>query len=156
MNNNGPSETRSKTSQGRSAGGFLVILRAVALIALIVGAAGSLFFMFRAGQHTPRFLLVLFTIWVLAPFVALFWADTVSKRWSTLIRWTLYCVMLIVALISLAIYGEWIDVKPSGSANAFLWVIVPPASVIFTAMVVSITAFISSRLSRQSNPGENS
>jgi hypothetical protein len=149
MSNNDPSERTSKTSQGSPEGGLLGLLHAVALIALVVGATGSLVFMFRAGQHTPRLLLVLFTIWVLSPFAALLWANIVSKRWSVLTRGTLYCVMLIVTVGSLAIYGELVDLRPPGSANAFLWVIVPPISLLFITIVVSIAAFLSGRSSHR-------
>ena len=139
----------SINSPGEPEGGFLGLLRAVALVALVVGATGSLGFMFRAGQHTPRLLLVLFTIWVLSPFVALLWANMVSKRWSVLTRATLYCVTLVVTLGSLAIYGELVDLRPPGSANAFLFVAVPPVSLAFITIMVGIAAFISVRLSRQ-------
>ena len=135
----------TKTSQGKPAGGPYRLLRTVALIALAVGAMGSLVFMFREGQHTPRFLLVLFTIWVLSPFAALLWANTLSKRWSLPTQVTLYCVMLLVALGSLAIYGEWVDVKPAGSANAFLFVAVPPVSLLFITIMVSMAAWLSNR-----------
>lgn len=151
MNNNDPGQTTTKASQGKPEGTLLRILRAVALIVLIIGATGSLVIMFREGQDTPRFLLVLFTIWVFAPFAALFWANTVSKRWSVVTRATLYCVMIIVALSSLAIYGELIDVRPAGSANAFLFVAVPPLSLVFITIIVGILAFISSRSSRGGN-----
>ena len=149
MSNNDPSEITSKTSQGRPESGFLSLLRAAALIALVVGATGSLVFMFRAGQHTPRLLLILFTIWVLSPFVALLWANTVSKRWSVLTRGMVYCVTLIVTLGSLAIYGEWINARPAGSANAFLFVIVPPVSLLLSAIVVPMAALLSGKLSRR-------
>lgn len=149
MSSNDPNEMTYKTSQGRTEGRFLGFLRAVALIALAVGVIGSLAFMFREGQQTPRFLLVLFTIWVLAPFVALLWANKVSKHWSVLTRGTLYCVTLIVALGSLAMYGEWINVKPPRSANAFLFVVVPPVSLLFIMISVAIASFISGRVSRR-------
>src|SRR5436190_11481004 len=103
MSNNDPDEITSNTSQGKPEGKSLRLLRAAALVALVVGAAGSLGFMFRAGQHTPRLLLILFTIWVLSPFVIILWAITVSKRWSVLTRAALYYVTLIVMLGSLAI-----------------------------------------------------
>jgi len=149
MSNNIPSEISSKPSQESRESGFLRLLRAVALIALIVGAIGALGFMFRAGQHTPRLLLILFTIWVLSPFVVLLWANTLSKRWPALTRVTLYCVTLIVALGSLAIYGELIDLRPPGSANAFLFVAVPPVSLLFITIVVLMAALLSGRLSRR-------
>ena len=149
MSINGPNEITSKASRGRPEGGFLGLLRAVALIAPVVGATGSLGFMFRAGQHTPRLLLVLFTIWVLSPFAALLWANIVSKRWSVLTRATLYCVTLVITLGSLAIYSELVVVRPRGSANAFLFVAVPPASWVFMTTVVTIAALVSRRWSRQ-------
>jgi len=130
-------------------GGFLSLLRTAALVALVVGATGSLVFMFLAGQHTPRLLLILFIFWVLAPFVALFWANMVSNRWSVVTRATLHCVTPIVALGSLAIYGEWIDIKPAGSANAFLFVAVPPVSLVFITIIVGIAALLSGRLSHR-------
>ncbi len=149
MSNNGPSEIISKTGQGRPEGGSLRVLRAASIIVVAVGAIGSLVFMFRAGRRTPRFLLILFTIWVLSPFVALLWANTVSKRWSVLTRATLYCVTIIVTLGSLAIYSEWVNLRPAGSANAFLFVAIPPASLLFIGIVVPMAALLSRRLSRR-------
>jgi hypothetical protein len=151
MNNNNPSEI-AKTSQTRPEGSFLSLLRAMALIALAIGAIGSLLFMFRQGQHTPRLLLVAFTFWVLSPFVALLWANSLSKRWSALTQVTLYCVMFLVALGSLAIYGEWLNVRPAGSANAFLFVAVPPVSLLLIVLVVSIAAILSGGLSNRNKP----
>lgn len=151
MNNKVPDQVTFKTGQEESEGGFIAVVRTVSVIVLIVGAAGSLLFMFRAGQQTPRLLLILFTLWVLAPFAALFWATMTSKRWPSVTRGTLYGVSLIVALSSLAIYSELIDIKPVGSANAFLYVIVPPLSLILGAIAVLIAALISGRRSRREN-----
>jgi len=114
MSIDGPDEITSEASRGRPDGGFLGLLRAVALLAVVAGAGGSVGLMLRAGQRTPRLLLVLFTIWVLSPFVALLWAYMVSKRWSLVTRATLYCVTLVVTLGSLAIYGELVVLRPPG------------------------------------------
>jgi hypothetical protein len=149
MSINGPSAKTSKTGRGGPEGGLLGLLRTVALIAMVAGAGGSLGLMLRAGQRTPRLLLVLFTIWVLSPFVALLWANMVSKCWSDLTRATLYCVTPVITLGSLAIYSELVVVRPHGSANAFLFVIVPPASWVFMTLVVLTAALISGRLSRR-------
>ena len=129
----------TKESQGKPER----ILRAAALIAVVIGATGSLIFMLRAGQRTPLFLLILFIIWVLSPFAGLLWANIVSKRWSVVTRMTLYCVTLVVALCSLAVYSELVVARPPGSANAFLWVAVPPVSWGFAAIVVGLAAFLS-------------
>ena len=144
-----PGEISSKTSHGESADRFLDLLRAVALLAAVAGAAGSLGLMLRAGERTPRFLLVLFTIWVLSPFAALLWANMVSKRWSVLTRATLYCVTFIITLGSFAVYSEWVDVKPAGAASAFLFVAVPPASWVMMTIVVSSAAFLERRRSHR-------
>lgn len=125
--------------------GFPGPLRVAAGIAVVAGAVGSLTLMLRAGQRTPRFLLVLFIIWMLSPFAALAWAIVVSTRWALLTRVTLYGVTLVVALGTLAVYGDVVSVKPAGSPNAFLWVLVPPASWVLIVSVVSIAALRSRR-----------
>ena len=148
MSINGRGEMTSKVSLGRPEGGFLGPLRAAALIAVLAGAAGSVGLLLRAGQRSPRLLLVLFLIWVLAPFVALVLAHVVSKRWSVLTRATLYSVMLVVTLGSLAIYG-YDALRPRKAQAAFWYVLVPPVSWLLVAIVVPIAALISGRLSRR-------
>ena len=135
--------------QRRPEGGLLGLLRAAALIAVLVGAVGSVGLMLRAGQRTPRLLLVAFIFWVASPFVVLASANIVSTRWSAVTRATLYSVTLVLTLGTLAIYGNLIVVAPSGSSNAFRFVVVPPASWLLLAIVVSIAALISRRLSRR-------
>src|SRR5688572_26439979 len=103
----------TSASQRSLDGGFLDLLRVVALIAVVIGGVGSLGLMLRAGRNTPRFLLVLFILWILAPFVALGWANVVSRRWSVVTRATLYCVTLVLTVSSLILYGE-IVLPPEG------------------------------------------
>ena len=131
--------------------GFLGFFRAVALMAVPAGAVGSVGLMLRADQRTPRFLLVLFFFWVLSPFVALAWANVVSKRWPVLVRATLYCVTFLITLGSLACYGKLI-LPPAGSPRAFMFVAVPPASWLFMTIVISMAALIS-RGRSQRGPG---
>jgi len=149
MSMNDPNKITSKSSQPGSNGPFLRLLRTATLVSAAVGAIGSLAFMFRAGQDSPRILLVLFTFWILAPFAALLWAVIVPKRWSAVTRATLYWVTIVVAAASVAIYGDLVHVKPAGSPNAFLFVIVPPVSVAFIAIAVGMAALISGRTSRR-------
>ena len=150
MSINGRGESTSEVSRGRGERGFLGLLRAAALIAVLAGAAGSLGLMLHAGRRNDsRILLVLFTIWVLSPFVALVLAYVVSKRWSVLTRATLHSVMLVLTLGSLAIYGD-VALGPPRAKTAFVFVVVPPASWLLIAIVVPIAALISGRLSRRS------
>ena len=123
-------------------------LRLAFIAVLVAGAVTSEVLLLRAGQRSPRLLLVLFTIWVLAPFAGLLWASRVSQRWSVMTRATLYCVGILIALASVAIYGEFVSVRPSGAANAFQWVMVPPVSLVVMTIVVAIASFIGARRSR--------
>jgi hypothetical protein len=129
--------------------GILGLLHAAALIAVTAGAVGSVGLLLRAGQrNNSRLLLVLFTIWVLSPFVVLASADVVSKRWSAITRGALYSLMLVLPLASVAIYATG-AFKPAKSGAVFLFVAVPPVSWVLIASGVSIAAFLSGRLSRR-------
>ena len=125
---------------------LLNILRAVAWIAVVVGAVGSVGLTLGAGRNTPRLLLVLFVMWVLSPFVALAWANMQSKHWSVLTQMTLYCLTLVITLSSLAIYGGVVS-PPTGSAHAFIFVVVPPGSWLLMAIVVPLVTWISRKRS---------
>ncbi len=149
MSINERGQMTSKVSQGRREGGFLGLLRTAALIAVPAGAVGSVGLMLHAGRrNNSRILLVLFAIWVLSPFMALIMADVVSKRWPVLTRATLYCVMLVLTLGSLAIYGD-VALGPPRAQTAFVFVVVPPASWLLVGIVVPIAALVSGRLSRR-------
>ena len=140
----------SNESQKSPEGGFLGQLRAAALIAVLAGAVGSLGLLLRAGQRSPRFLLALFVIWVLAPFVALAWATAVSKRWSVHTRATLYSVMLVATLGSLAVYGD--DALGHRRPQAaFVYVLVPPVSCLLAAIALAVAALISGRRSHRND-----
>ena len=139
----------SNASQGKPEARFLSVLRAAAAIALLVGAVGSVGLMLRAGHRNPsRLLIILFTFWVLSPFMVLVLANAVSKRWSVLNRATLYVVMLVVTFGSLAIYGA-LAFGPLRAKTGFVFLVVPAASWLLMAIVVAIAAVISGRLSRR-------
>jgi hypothetical protein len=151
MSINGRGEWTSEVNRGKPECGFLGLLRAAALLAVLAGAAGSFGLMLHAGRRNDsRILLVLFTIWVLSPFVALVLADVVSKRWSVLTRATLHSVMLVLTLGSLAIYGD-VAFGPPRAKTAFVFIVVPPASWLLMATAVPIAALVSGRLSRRSD-----
>ena len=148
MSINGPSEISAKAIRGRPDGGFLGFLHAVALTAVVAGAGGSVGLMLWVGHRNPsRILVVLFAIWVLSPFMALLLANMVSKRWSVLTRATLYGVMLILTLSSLAFYGDVVW-RPRPQP-AFVFLVIPLGSWLLMMIVVPIAALISGRLSRR-------
>jgi hypothetical protein len=130
----------------------MIVLRRAALIAVLVGAAGSVGFLLRAGQRTPRLVLVIMLLWVLAPFVALALADVVSRRWTVLAqaptRATLYSLMLVLGLGSLAVYVDD-AVRPRQAQAAYVFVMVPLVSWLVMAIAIPIAALRSRRLSRR-------
>ena len=141
-------EMTSIMNRGGPEGGFPGGLRAVALIAVLAGATGSISLWVHATRHPPVVIVVIFVIWVLSPFVGLVLAYVVSQRWSVLTRATLYSVMLVVTLGSLAIYG-YDAVRPRKAQAAFWYVLVPPVSWLLIATVAPIAALVSRRRSRR-------
>ena len=149
MSIEGLGEMTAEANRGRTGGGFLRLLHAVALTAVAVGAIGSVGLMIWVGHRNPsRLLLALFVIWDLSPFIGLVLADMVSQRWSTITRATLYGAMLILALGSLALYGD-VVLRPRPQP-AFRFLVVPLGSWLLMTIVVPIAALISGRLSRRS------
>jgi len=78
--------------------------------------------------------------------VALVLAHVVSKRWSVLNRATLYCVMLLLTLASLAFYGD-VAFGHAAVKVGFAFLVFPLASWLLIAIAVAIAALISRRLS---------
>ena len=148
MSINGPSEITTKANLGRPERGFLRLLHAMALAAVVIGAAGSVGLMIWVGHRNPSLLLLgLFVIWDLSPFIGLVLADMASKRWSVITRATLHSVMLILTLGSLAFYGD-VVLRPRPQP-AFRFLVVPLGSWLLMVIVVPIAALISGRLSRR-------
>jgi hypothetical protein len=121
----------------------------MARIAVVAGAGGSAGLTLYAGRHNAsRLLIVLFTLWVLSPFMALAWANMVSKGWPVVTRAALYGLMLALPLGSLAIYGD-AALGPPRPKPAFVFLVVPMASALLIAIVIPVAAFLSGRLARR-------
>lgn len=124
-------------------------LAAAARTALWVGAAGCLALMLYAGRSNRHILItVLFIFWVLAPFVAIAWAARMSDGWSSATRATLHAVTLIITALSLAIYS-YRAAFPPRTTGAFVFVIVPPLSVLLLLIALATAALMSRRSSQQ-------
>jgi hypothetical protein len=115
-------------------------LRAAALIAVVAGAAASIGFMLVVG-HRQALLTVLFTLWVLAPFVAAVLADLVSKASPVPARATLYGLMLVLAVVSPAIYGS-VALGPPRPQPAFWFLMVPFVSCLLLAIAVPLARVV--------------
>jgi hypothetical protein len=92
--------------------------------------------------------MALFTLWVLSPFAALCLADRASKSWPVLTRATLYSLMPVVTLGSLAIYAD-VALGPPRPKPASVFLVVPLASWLLIAIAVPSAAFLSGRLARR-------
>ncbi|MDP9099590.1 MAG: hypothetical protein M3N48_11460 [Verrucomicrobiota bacterium] len=125
-------------------GGALTGLRLTAVIALVIGAAGSLGLWIHAARHPPPLLVVLFVAWVLSPYVVLGIGQVVAKRWAPGTRAALYWVTLLVAVASMGIYAD--DAVAHRTAHpAFVYVVVPPASWLVTVVAIGLGAWIAKR-----------
>ena len=110
------------------------LLRPAALIAVLVGSGASLAMMFRVGhRNSSPILLLLFTVWVLSPFVALLFAYFASKHWPAL-----YSVMLIVTLGSVAMYAV-VAFGPPRSKPASMFLVVPFAAWLLIAVAAMLS-----------------
>jgi len=111
----------------------------MAIIFAFIGAMGSLYFMFRAGRNQKSILLmVLFTGWVLSPFLGMLWASKTSNRWVIPARESIYWLMIILAIGSLVAYSG--ALLPSGTKTAFIFLVAP-----FTSWVVIVIGILISR-----------
>ena len=117
-------------------------LKIFVLIVVLIGAVGSLVLMFHAGRNQRSILLiVLFTGWVLSPYIALLVAYVISKHWSVSSRMALYLLMLFITLGSLICYSGALSI--SGTKTAFKFLIVPLISWLLMVTVIPITRKIS-------------
>jgi hypothetical protein len=118
-------------------------LRTAALIAVPIGAVGAVALFFRAADHPPAVLVILFILWLLSPFALLGWALARSTRWAVPTQTALYGVTLVITLGTLALYGNVIVVAPAGAPKAAVFVVTAPASWLLMAVVVPLAALIS-------------
>ena len=108
----------------------------------VVGAIASVGLTLWVG-HSGPLLMVLFLGWVLLPFVGLQVADWMSRHWSPLTRKTLYIVMLVIPVASVALYAD-VAVRPRAQP-AFMFLVVPLCSWVVMVIAVGIAASIAGR-----------
>jgi len=112
-------------------------LRIIASIVLFAGAISSLVLMFNAGHNQKSILLiVLFTGWILSPFIGLFIADMISKQWLPKTGLAIFWLIIFITLASLIFYSGALNV--SGTKPAFKFLIVPLISWVLILVIVPI------------------
>ena len=121
-------------------------LRAMARLAVVAGAIGSVALMLYIGRRNQHYwLLVMFVVWDVAPFLALGFADLYAARWSAATRATLYVVTLLVAVVSLGVYLDVIVRPRPQPAAPFL--IVPVVAWLIMLTAVPMAAYMSAKQS---------
>ncbi|HET7000100.1 MAG TPA: hypothetical protein VFI33_02270 [Puia sp.] len=95
-------------------------------LALGIGAAaslGSLAFTLQAGQHNSSLtLILLFSAWVLSPFLALLISCVLSRKWSSRARISLYILIIGISIASLLYYGRLLSMSETKPAFVFLMI----------------------------------
>ncbi len=119
-------------------------LRITALIVALVGAAGSLYFMFNAGRKQPSVILLgLFTGWVLSPFIGLAILNKIINRRKAVGRGAFYWMMIILTICSLIVYSGALNTPET--KNAFVFLVFPIISWFIIVIFFLITRKISHR-----------
>ena len=122
----------------------ITIMRAIAIITILVGAIISVALTLHAGRNNNSLLLMfLFSVWVLSPFVVLFIAQRPSRRWSTSTHKILLILTIILTIISLLSYSGIITV--SGSKPAFIFLFIPALSWLLLIIIIPILLGLSKK-----------
>jgi hypothetical protein len=135
----------SANPPGKPEAGVLRRARLLAMFACIPGALASLLFMYQVGHRNPSLVLVLlFTVWVLSPFIALLASASVSAGWAAPSRTALYAVMFAVSVLSPLAYGV-VALGPPRPRPAFAFLMVPLASWLLGAGALAVASVIRRR-----------
>ncbi len=114
------------------------------MIATVIGAVSSVILMLLSGLRPPFFLIVLFIVWVSAPFGVLLLATVFLPSRAHAIRSALLWMSLILAILSVAAYTYALD-YPRPSQPAFPYVVVPMVSGVVIVVVLSTAALMRRR-----------
>ena len=116
-------------------------LPAVALGGAVIGAICAVGLTTYAGARvgSPLVLRLLFAVWVLSPFAATLTGYAISASWRPSMRVALYTMTLVTAASSSLAYAYFALGAARPATAAF--VLIPPASWLFAAVALGITAF---------------
>jgi hypothetical protein len=110
-------------------------------VALLAGAAGSIALMMHAAAHQQSIVLILlFTGWVLSPFLGLAMVNMRARRWQPATQSALFGVMISVAFISLSIYA--LQAKFPEMKAGFIYLVVPAGCWVLIAMALATAALV--------------
>ena len=113
-------------------------------MALLAGAVGSLALMLRAGsRQRSGVLILLFSGWVLSPFLALALANLRAAAWPPRLRTALYASMIGVAALCLALYG--MHAVRGVMKAGFVYLVVPGLAWLLIVVALGVNAIAAGR-----------
>jgi hypothetical protein len=119
------------------------LLNILSKVATVVAAIGSVALLLYIGRRNKSIvLMVLFSIWVLAPFVGSLLLNALIAKRGAAPRTALQVAMLILAVASLALYGDTV-LRPPVSQPVFRFVLLPVVSCVLIIVVVATAVFVS-------------
>ncbi len=111
----------------------------MARFVLIAGAVVSMALMLRAGARQQSVVLILlFTVWVLSPFIALDQLDRRAGGWPPRLRTALHAAMIGVTVVAVDIYG--LHAIRGGMKAGFVYLFGPAMSWLLIALVLGANA----------------
>lgn len=115
-----PSKVNLKNTDSKT----IRFFHTLAVLMVLAGAGASIGFTIYTGRNNPSVVLILlFTGWVVSPFIALLLINAVQRRSELFDRLILYSLMVLLTLGSITIYsGLW---SPPGAKTAFVFLVVP-------------------------------
>lgn len=124
------------SSEGKPAASGPLPFQTLAPIALVAGAVASEALMFRVGHRNQSIvIMLLFAGWVLAPFAAGALAHRKSRTWPASNQAILHGLMLLLAVVSPAIYAN-----PPVRQPASVFLLVPLTSLVLLTIVSLLAA----------------
>jgi phosphate/sulfate permease len=118
-------------------GAFLAVAPGGAVVGAICAVALTTYAGARVGS--PLVLRFLFAVWVFSPFAAILTGYAFSASWRRTLRSALHAITLVIAAGSSLAYAYCALGTARPATAAF--VLIPPASVLFAAVALGITAF---------------
>ena len=115
-------------------------MRKIAFAILLIGAVGSLCLVLNAGRNAPVLLIILFTGWILTPYVALVFLNFFSKLQTIIAPSMLHWLMLLISVGSLLCYSLTFS-QHNGKPATGIFLIVPFISWILIVTTIVISAY---------------
>ena len=122
----------------------LNLFRIIVLAVWAIGAGISVNLTLYAGSANKSMLLVgLFLVWVLSPFVVILVAHARYRLGPATVRIAIYCLMLVITVVSLLGYSG--RLSPTGARPAAVFLIVPLLLWVLMGIVIPVVLFRSRR-----------